>query len=82
MRNKTAGLVLLIGAVFSVTSHAGEKLKIGWVFAMANAPILIAQAKGYFKDEGLDVEIVQFNSGPLVHQALSAGPQNSVRLPP
>ena len=73
MRNKTAGLVLLIGAVFSVTSHAGEKLKIGWVFAMANAPILIAQAKGYFKDEGLDVEIVQFNSGPLVHQALSAG---------
>lgn len=49
------------------------KLRIGWVFAMANAPALIAKEKGFFKDEGLDVEILSFTSGPIVHQALAAG---------
>ncbi len=49
------------------------KLRIGWVFAMANAPALIAKEKGYFKEEGLDVEILSFTSGPIVHQALAAG---------
>lgn len=63
----------LIFLLFGGVVHAGEKIKIGWVFAMANAPILIAKKKGYFKAQGLDVEILQFKSGPLVHQALSAG---------
>ena len=49
------------------------KLRIGWVFAMANAPALVAKEKGYFKDEGLDVDIISFTSGPIVHQALAAG---------
>lgn len=59
--------------MYSNVSIAGEKFKIGWVYAMANAPILIAKKKGYFKEQGIDVEILQFKSGPLVHQALSAG---------
>jgi len=49
------------------------KLRIGWVFAMANAPALIAKEKGFFKEEGLDVEIVSFSSGPIVYQLLAAG---------
>ena len=40
---------------------------------MANAPVLVADKKGYFKDQGLEVELLPFKSGPLVHQALSAG---------
>lgn len=63
--------ILSVG--LSATAFAGEKIKIGWVFAMANAPILIAKEKGYFKEQGIDAEIFQFNSGPLVHQALAAG---------
>ena len=59
--------------LFSSSSFAGEKIKIGWVYAMANAPVLIAKEKGYFKAQGIDVEIMEFKSGPLVHQALSAG---------
>ncbi len=73
MRKAVAVLVLFVSMVFSVSIWADEKLKIGWVFAMANAPVLIANEKGYFKDEGLDVEILQFSDGPLLHQALSAG---------
>jgi len=73
MHKKIAILLVVLGMLSSSVAMAGGKLKIGWVYAMANAPILIAQEKGYFKEQGLDVEIIQFNSGPLVHQALSAG---------
>jgi len=67
--------ILLAIVLFSVSINlfAADKIKIGWVYAMANAPILVAQQKGYFKELGLDVEIKEFKSGPLVHQALSAG---------
>ena len=70
MRKLSLAFLLL---ALSVPVHAREKIKIGWVFAMANAPVLVAKEKGYFKAQGLDVEILQFKSGPLVHQALSAG---------
>jgi NitT/TauT family transport system substrate-binding protein len=66
-------LITVLLLIISTAGTAGEKIKIGWVYAMANAPILIAKEKGYFKDQGLDVEIKEFKSGPLVHQALSAG---------
>jgi len=60
-------------AVLSVTAIAKEKIRIGWVFAMANAPVLIAKEKGMFKAQGVDVELLSFKSGPVVHQALAAG---------
>jgi len=68
-------LILIIALIspFSFTHAATEKIKIGWVFAMANAPILIAEAKGYFKEMGVEVTALPFSSGPLVHQALAAG---------
>jgi len=67
--------ILLSVVLFSIhlNANAGEKIKIGWVYAMANAPIIIAKEKGYFKDIGVDVEIISFTSGPIVHQALAAG---------
>jgi len=64
--------VVLFTACISAAS-AKEKIKIGWVFAMANAPVVIAKEKGYFAELGLDVEIISFTSGPIVHQALAAG---------
>ncbi|MFV1993749.1 MAG: ABC transporter substrate-binding protein, partial [Acidiferrobacterales bacterium] len=65
-------LPLFISIFLIATAQAVENLKIGWVYAMANAPILIAKQKGYFKEQGLDVEIIKFNSGPLLRQAISA----------
>lgn len=64
--------VLFLVAV-SPTSYAAEKIRIGWVYAMANAPILIAQEKKFFEEQGIDAEIISFRSGPVVHQALAAG---------
>lgn len=71
---KNLGIILtLVLLLFSTHLYAAEKIKIGWVYAMANAPVLVAMKKGYFKEQGIEVEIKEFKSGPLVHQALSAG---------
>ncbi len=54
--------------------HAEDKpIRIGWVYAMGNAPAIIADRKGFFKDEGINVEIKQFGDGPILQQALSSG---------
>lgn len=51
-------------------SPAGEltKVKLGYVPVSIFAPIMIAKDKGYFAEEGLDVELVPFPGGanPLV----------------
>lgn len=50
-----------------------KPLRIGWVRAMANAPALIAEKQGYYRQEGLNVELTAFGDGPVVQQALSSG---------
>ena len=52
---------------------AGKPLRVGWVFAMANAPAVIAEEKHLFAQEGLDVELKSFGDGPVLQQALAAG---------
>jgi len=73
MKKIITGVLAGFLLVMQTSVMSAEKIKIGWVYAMANAPILVAMEKGYFKEQGIDVEILQFKSGPLVHQALSAG---------
>jgi len=50
-----------------------KPLRVGWVFAMANAPAMIAEQKRYFAEEGLNVEMKSFADGPVLQQALAAG---------
>ena len=49
-----AAAVVMFGAG---TAHGTEPVRIGWVYAMANAPVLIAQADGHFEAQGLDVTL-------------------------
>ena len=63
-----AAIMLSVG-----TAHGAEPVRIGWVYAMANAPVLIAQADGHFEAEGLDVTLESFTSGPLIRKGLSEG---------
>ncbi len=65
-------LVALHGAASE--AHAQSKpVRIGWVYAMANAPALIAEKKGLFTEEGVKVELRSFGDGPVLQQALSSG---------
>lgn len=50
-----------------------KPLRVGWVYAMANAPAVIAEQKRFFAEEGLNVEIKSFGDGPVLQQALAAG---------
>ncbi|WP_455212154.1 ABC transporter substrate-binding protein [Kaarinaea lacus] len=74
MRYIKFSMLILLAIVVSNNAYAEkEKIRIGWVYAMANAPVIIASEKGYFEEMGLDAEIRSFTSGPIVHQALAAG---------
>jgi NitT/TauT family transport system substrate-binding protein len=48
-------------------------LKVGAIGAVSDAGIFIAQEKGYFADEGLDVEIVGFKAAPQILPAIATG---------
>lgn len=77
-------LVLFIGAiammiVASVTSRAQPLTKLtfalDWVIGGQHAPFFYALKKGYFKDEGLDVQLVA-GAGPATVQQIAAGTYN------
>jgi NitT/TauT family transport system substrate-binding protein len=71
MRNKLISALLL--GVLSLAAHAAEPLRVGWVYAMANAPAIVAEQQGLFAAEGLKVELKSFGDGPLLQQAVAAG---------
>jgi NitT/TauT family transport system substrate-binding protein len=54
-----------------LNSHVA--LKVGAIGAVSDAGIFIAQEKGYFRDEGLDVEIVGFKAAPQILPAIATG---------
>jgi NitT/TauT family transport system substrate-binding protein len=70
--------IALAAALFTVSlgaqsAVAAEKVKVAVVSSLGSAPIFVADAKGYFKDEGLDVELVHFDSAQPVAVAVAAG---------
>jgi NitT/TauT family transport system substrate-binding protein len=50
-----------------------QDIKIGVVGTTSDAPFFIADANGYFKDEGLKVEFVKFDSGVRMVAVLGNG---------
>lgn len=75
-----AGLVLSFLLFLSVpVSFAAERLKLASAIKMTPAyylPILAAEEKGIWKENGLDVEWVPFKGGPDMYQAVVAGDIN------
>lgn len=68
----TIGTGLFLAA--SLGGHAAaDKVKVGTATTLNDTPIMIAVEKGYFKDEGLEVELVPFDSGAKQIAALGIG---------
>ncbi|MEK1939433.1 MAG: ABC transporter substrate-binding protein [Pseudomonas sp.] len=68
---------LLLPAALAATAwlssaHGAEPLRIGYVMAMANAPVIIAEKQGYYRDENLAVDVKALGDGPVIQQALAA----------
>ena len=68
----TLSAATLAGSAFAVAGEA-KPLRVGYVFAMANAPALIADKQGYYRAEGLNVDLKALGDGPVIQQALAAG---------
>ncbi|MBF2047982.1 MAG: ABC transporter substrate-binding protein [Elainella sp. C42_A2020_010] len=60
------------GTTNSATENPG-KISIGFWPVASGLPLFVADKRGYFKDAGLDVEVVKFASPNQVAEALIAG---------
>jgi NitT/TauT family transport system substrate-binding protein len=62
-------------ALFALAAQpaAAEDIKIGYIKVTALAPVMVAQAKGYFAAEGLNAELVPFDAPVPVAQAVVSG---------
>ncbi len=67
------GAVTLLGAASSRRARAAEVVRIGAVPFYSSALVFVAQDLGYWKASGLDVQIVNFEGGPLVNEAMMGG---------
>jgi NitT/TauT family transport system substrate-binding protein len=63
----------LAGLVVAAPARAEDKVKVGAYASISDAPLYIALEKGYFKEQGLDVDIVKIDSGAAMMTLLSTG---------
>ena len=73
MKRRLALLALSLAAGLASAADEARPLRVAWVYALANAPAVIAQKKGFYAAEGLDVTLAQFADGPVIQQAVAAG---------
>ena len=63
-------LLLLISGCGQKAPEPLEKIVLGTQAIVQSAPVWIAEKKGYFKEEGLNVEIREFASGRAALQIM------------
>jgi NitT/TauT family transport system substrate-binding protein len=65
--------LLCLGAGGSASGDAPAVIRVGILTSTTDAPLWIADRNGYFKDEGLSVRFLTFNSGETMIAPLSTG---------
>lgn len=60
-------------AVLSTTAHAQEEVKLAYLKTLSSIPFYYAQEMGYFKDEGIDLELMLVQTGPAAASAVASG---------
>jgi NitT/TauT family transport system substrate-binding protein len=68
-----AAVLSMLLAVALVGSASAEAIKIGLLRVSATGPIYVAIDRGYFAAEGLEPQLVYFESGPPVPAGIVAG---------
>lgn len=64
---------LLLGAETAEAQTPPKHIKIGAINILTFSPVYVAKELGYFKDEGLDVDIFETTSGSALNAALLGG---------
>ena len=65
--------LLVLAGLIAATVARAEPLKVGILTVGASGPLYIAQDRGYFTAEGLDVDPVNFGAGQAVAVAVVSG---------
>jgi NitT/TauT family transport system substrate-binding protein len=65
--------MLLAGLLWASAAHASEPLRLGLLHTLSPAPFYIAQERGYFRDEGVDVTFRFFEAAQPIAAAAVAG---------
>ena len=68
-----AALAGVLAANFATAAQAADKVAVGTGGSASDAPFYIAYDKGFFKDEGLDVDLIVLDSGAKVIAPLGTG---------
>ena len=71
MSRKILGIVVLL--LLSVTARAAEPLRLGLLHTLSPAPFYIAQERGYFRDEGIDLTFRFFEAAQPIAAAAVSG---------
>src|SRR5689334_14799997 len=65
--------VALIGAIAGVGQAGAQEITVGTIGASSDSPFFIADKRGYFKDEGLSVKFIRFDSAAKAMAPLGTG---------
>ncbi|MFN3657488.1 MAG: ABC transporter substrate-binding protein [Pseudolabrys sp.] len=68
-----AALALLSLIAVSVSAAAQERVTVGTMRAVSNSALFVAAAEGYFKAEGLDVDMTAYQTEKDVADAVASG---------
>ena len=72
-RRFLAGAAGALAAPAIARAQAADRVTLGIVNTISDAPFFIADAKGYFRDQGLTVDIADFPSGAKMIASLGTG---------
>lgn len=67
------GAALAVAMLAFAPPSSAEAIKVGIMKVGASSPVYITQDRGYFKDQGLDVQLVDFGAGQAVAVAVVSG---------
>jgi NitT/TauT family transport system substrate-binding protein len=73
MRPKIPGTVLLIALLSATATQAAEPIRLGLLHTLSPAPFFIAQERGYFKAEGIDLTFRFFEAAQPIAAAAVSG---------
>ena len=72
---RIAAILLAVSALALAagTAHAQDKVKVGVLKLTSSAPIFVGVEKGFFKEFGVEPELVYFQAAAPIATALAAG---------
>lgn len=72
-RRVLAGFGIAVAAAAMKPARAQEKLRVGVLRLASSGPVFIAEDRGYFRDQGLDVELKFFDAAQPIAVATASG---------